>query len=109
MAVNINVVRFFDIYNSDAALRQRLADAEAMYPGSLEIRDAVVEDVLLPVAEEYGLPFSIDDLREYENSVKRRHMTSDSDQPEEGPVFWLLDHGWENNEAKFCHDKNENE
>ena len=41
---------FFDRCAQDEALRERLREAEESYPGSLEIREAVVEDVLLPIA-----------------------------------------------------------
>ena len=36
-----NVEKFFAIYDADPALRERLCQAEAAYPGSLEIREAV--------------------------------------------------------------------
>ena len=57
--MNENVKKFFEIYNSDPDLQKRVRQAEEQYPGSLEIRDAVVKNVLLPVAEELGLPFTI--------------------------------------------------
>ena len=41
--MNDNVNKFFALYDSDPALRERLAQAEAAYPGSLEIREAVAE------------------------------------------------------------------
>ena len=40
-----NVGKFFERYAEDEALRGRIAEAQANYPGSLEIREAVVEDV----------------------------------------------------------------
>lgn len=55
--LNVNVCKFFEIYDSDEALRERIRMAEENYPGSLELREALVEDILLPVAEELGLPF----------------------------------------------------
>ncbi len=42
-----------------------------MYPGSLEIRESVVEDVLIPIAEEMGLGFTLMDLYNYERQLKR--------------------------------------
>ncbi len=68
-----NAEKFFELYARDEALRRRVLDAEAMYPGSLEIREAVVEDVLLPVAAELGLPFSLQDLRAYETRHKLKN------------------------------------
>ena len=45
--MNDNVIRFFERYDAEPALRARVEEAEAAYPGSLEIREAVVEAVLL--------------------------------------------------------------
>ena len=42
-----NVEKFFSLYNADAALKQRIKDAEAAYPGSLELREPLVETILL--------------------------------------------------------------
>ena len=50
-----NVEKFFALYNSDPGLKKRVKDAEAAYPGSLELREPLVEAVLLPVARELGL------------------------------------------------------
>ena len=61
-----NVEKFFALLDADPALQERLCQAEEAYPGSLEIREAVAEHVLLPVAAELGLPFSLLDLKVYE-------------------------------------------
>ena len=95
-----NAVKFFERYRQDEALRQRVLDAEAMYPGSLEIREAVVEDVLLPIAAELGLPFTLAELRRYETKSKLKNAPSadvpiQEGEPIEDPVdYWLLDKGW---------------
>ncbi len=95
-----NVEKFFALYEQDAQLRARVAESEAGYPGSLEIREAVAEYVLLPIAEELGLPFTVGELRAYETRVKLRHMKP-AGIPEEGeeieePVrYWLLGYGWD--------------
>ena len=101
-----NVELFFERYRSDEALRRRVAEAEACYPGSLEIRESVVEEVLLPIASEIGLPFTVKDLRGYE--LKQKLKNSRPDEPfgedeeiEDQPVYWLLDRGWEINEEQF--------
>lgn len=96
-----NVEKFFAVYDSDPALRARLDAAEQAYPGSLEIREAVVQAVLLPVAEELGLPFSLLDLKVYETRKKaERHrdvaLTEEElARPIEDERYWLLNHGWE--------------
>ena len=97
--MNENVVKFFELYDSDAALRKRIEDAEAVYPGSLEIRDAVIEAVLLPVAEELGLPFTLRDLRVYESvmSAKRcpdKEMTEEELSESGEYSYWFNGRGW---------------
>ena len=98
--MNENVEKFFALYTRDEALRRRVLDAEAMYPGSLEIREAVVEDVLLPIAAELGLPFTLKDLRAFETRHKLENAPKADAPSQEGealedPVdYWLLDKGW---------------
>jgi len=104
MAVSENVIRFFELYDSDSSLRERIENEIAMYPGSLEIREALCEDVLLPIADELNLPFSIDELRAYETKKlldERKEELSGAEVPE-AHEYWLLNRGWENNEAAFC-------
>ena len=72
-----NVDKFFEIYDADPALQARVQQAMDCYPGSLEIRDVMTEHVLLPVAEELGLPFTLKELRnrrhyEKPSEIKRR-------------------------------------
>ena len=101
-----NAEKFFDLYRTDEALRLRVAEAEAAYPGSLEIRESVAEFVLLPIAEELGLPFTVKELRAYETRLKMRNLQPDEEIPEGDPIdedpisYWLLDRGWEN-DSKF--------
>ncbi|MDO4973139.1 MAG: Nif11-like leader peptide family natural product precursor [Eubacteriales bacterium] len=91
---------FFERYAADAALREQLRQAEECYPGSLEIREAVVEDVLLPAAHALGYNFTLEELRTYETRVKLRNARPDLPIPEDEEIdddphrFWLLDHGW---------------
>ena len=97
-----NVIKFFELYNKDEDLKKRVLDAEAMYPGSLEIREAVVRDVLLPIARDIGLEFDISDLRKYETRLKMSKVTMDDDEwmameDDGGAAYWLLDRGWESN------------
>lgn len=99
--MNENVVKFFELYEADPALRERCENAEALYPGSLEVRAAVVEEVLLPIAKELGLEFTVADLRAYETKRKIRQGKQSLDEPLDEYRFWLLEHGWENDEANF--------
>lgn len=108
--MNENVVKFFELYNSDPELRAKVQAAEDAYPGSIEIREYVVEDVLIPIAEEMGLGFTLLDLKKYETRVQFKHSTGEASvegKIVERPVYWLLDRGWQNDEAVFCGDKQE--
>ena len=102
-----NVEKFFERFREDPELKQRVAEAEAAYHGSLEIRDSVAEYVLLPIAEELGLPFTVKELRAYETRVKMKNLQPDEAIPEGDPIdedpqsYWLLDRGWENDPKYF--------
>ena len=103
-----NVSRFFEQYETDAALRAQVDEAVAAYPGSLEIRESLVEAVLLPIAEALGLPFTIQELRAYETRKKLSRVKPDvpiqegeEDEDADFEGYWLLDRGWENDEAIF--------
>lgn len=104
--MNENVVKFFELYDSDEALRKRIEDAETAYPGSLEIRDAVIEAVLLPVARELGLPFTLRDLRVYESvmSAKRcpdEEMTEEELSESGEYSYWFNGRGWSYDKNMF--------
>ena len=104
--MNENVVKFFELYDNDEALRKRIEDAEAAYPGSLEIRDAVIEAVLLPVARELGLPFTLRDLRVYESvmSAKRcpdEEMTEEELSESGEYSYWFNGRGWSYDKNMF--------
>ena len=100
--MNENVARFFERYDADPALRARVAEAEAAYPGSLEVRESVAAAVLLPIAEDLGLPFTLQELRAYETrkmlsrvkpDVPIQEGEEDEDADFEG--YWLLERGWD--------------
>ena len=105
---NENVEKFFKLYESDAALRQRVQEAEENYPGCLEIRDAAAEDILIPIAKELGLEFSVKDLRKYETRTKMERLRED-EADEDALPFWLLDRGWENDTSIFEEDMKKGE
>ena len=93
------VSQFMALYQSDPDLQEKFAQAEAAYPGSLDIREAVVEEILLPLAKEAGFSFTVEDLRSYETAVyldKHRDEEQDPDAPDDVTIFFLLDRGWTN-------------
>ena len=101
-----NVEQFFSRYEAETALQAKVEEALACYPGSLELRESVVEYVLLPIAEEEGLPFTVDELRAYETRKKLHNMKPDvpveeGDPVEEPVTYWLLESGWEWDDTKI--------
>lgn len=97
-----NAEKFFAQVKTDEALRARVQAAVDAYPGSLEIREALVEAALLPLARELGLEFTVAELRAFETRKKLSHLRQSDEEyfasieDEEG--FWLLDNGWEYDE-----------
>lgn len=103
-----NVSAFFERYGADPALRARVENAVACYPGSLEVRESLVEAVLLPIAAELGLPFTVQELRAWETRDKLSRVKPDvpieegeEDEDADFEGYWLLDRGWENDESIF--------
>ncbi len=103
-----NVSLFFERCEAEPALKQRIREAVAAYPGSLEVRESLVEAVLLPIAEAEGLPFTVQELRAYETRLKLSRIKPDvqieegeEDEDEDFEGYWLLDRGWENDESAF--------
>ncbi len=97
-----NVARFFARYDAEPALRARVAEAEAAYPGSLEVRESVVTAVLLPIAAELGLPFTLQELRAFETKKMLSRIKPDvpieegeADEDADFEGYWLLERGWE--------------
>lgn len=100
-----NVKKFFQLYEQDESLRERVAMAKAMYPGSYELREAMTEAILLPIAKDMGLEFDLKALRAYETGKKLRRSELEYDPDNDDfEGFWLLDRGWNSEESKFCGD-----
>ena len=103
-----NVSLFFERCEAEPTLKARISEAVAAYPGSLEVRESLVEAVLLPIAEAEGLPFAVQELRAYETRLKLSRIKPDvqieegeADEDEDFEGYWLLDRGWENDESAF--------
>ena len=65
-----NVKAFFEALSKDEALQQALKEKELAYTGSKEDREAIVKEVLLPVAKEAGYAFTLEELKEFEKSMR---------------------------------------
>ena len=103
-----NVSLFFERCEAEPELKERIREAVACYPGSLEVRESLVEAVLLPIAESVGLPFTVQELRAYETRLKLSRIKPDvqiqegeEDEDADFEGYWLLDRGWENDESAF--------
>lgn len=96
-----NVGKFFELLDSDPGVRQRLDEAIANYPGCIDIRDAMLSETMLPLAQSLGLEFTLAELRAYETRKKlyfegpeMKDLPEDVDQYE-APEYWLISHGWD--------------
>lgn len=99
-----NIEKFYKRLAEDESVAKRLKDAQNAYPGSWEIRESFVEATMLPLAEELGLGFTIDELRKYETRLKVKtslDTDDDSDKIPEPVLYQLLDNGWETASSVF--------
>lgn len=105
--MNVNVFKFMEKYDSDDALRARVQEAVNNYPGSLDIRDALVEDVLLPIAAELGYVFTAEDLKHYETyhrAIRHKDVElteEDLAQEDEDTFYWFEGFGWLNADLEY--------
>ena len=102
-AYSENVELFLNRYEREPELKKRVDEAVNDWPGTLENRAFLVEDVLIPIAKEEGLPFELADLRKYETHLKiqRNRDVDISEIPDEEYVYWLVDRGWEYDDSVF--------
>ena len=99
-----NIEKFYKLLREDPSVEKRLEDARNAYPGSWEIREPFIRETMLPLAEELGLGFTIEELRKYETRMKvmnSRDIEDDSDHVPEPVIYQLLDHGWETADAVY--------
>ncbi len=100
-----NIEKFYKLLSEDASVAKRLEDAQNAYPGSWEIREPFIRETMLPLAEELGLGFTIEELRKYETRLKvmnSRDVEDESDGVPDPPVYQLLDHGWETDSSVYA-------
>ena len=65
-----NIKAFFEALSKDEALQKTLKEKELAYAGAKEDREAIVKEVLIPVAEEAGYDFTLEELKEFEKSMR---------------------------------------
>ena len=66
-----NVREFISRLQSDKALREKLNAARDKYKSSRDYLNRMADAVVLPLAREAGLPFTIEELWEYERELRR--------------------------------------
>ena len=67
---NENIKAFFEALSQDESLQQALREKELAYTGAKENREAIVQEVLIPVAEEAGYAFTLEELKEFEKGMR---------------------------------------
>ena len=65
-----NVKAFFEALSKDESIQQALKAKELAYTGIKEDREAIVKEVLIPVAEEAGYAFTMEELKEFEKGMR---------------------------------------
>ena len=100
-----NIEKFYNLLSEDESVAKRLEDAQNAYPGSWEIREPFIRETMLPLAEELGLGFTIEELRKYETRLKvmnSRDVEDESDGVPAPLIYQLLDHGWETDSSVYA-------
>ena len=84
-----NVGKFYEKLAQDAALAEKLnamdkdfAEKNGTSVDDAAMREKAAEDIVLPLAEEVGLPFTLEELKEYEQE-QVKNMTLSEDELEQ--------------------------
>ena len=80
-----NVAKFYDKLARDAALAEKLnemdkdfAEKNGTSADDAAMREKAAEAIILPLAQEIGLPFTLDELKEYEQEqLKKLNLSED--------------------------------
>ena len=82
-----NVAKFYDKLAEDAALAEKLNEMDKAFVekneaptdgADLAFREKAVEAIVLPLAKEAGLPFTVEELKEYEQEqLKELNLSED--------------------------------
>ena len=92
-----NVAKFYEKLAEDAALAEKLnaldkdfAEKNDAPADDMAVREKAAEAIVLPLAEEAGLPFTLEELKEYEQEqLKEMNLSEDElDQVAGGRKKW---------------------
>ena len=68
--VTENIKAFFEALSKDEALQQALREKELSYTGMKEDREAIVAEILIPVAKAAGYDFTLEDVKAFEKGMR---------------------------------------
>jgi predicted ribosomally synthesized peptide with nif11-like leader len=74
-----NVKAFFEALTKDESIQQALKEKELAYAGAKDDREAIVKEVLFPVAEAAGYTFTLDELKEFEKNMQAQGELNESE------------------------------
>ncbi|KHM48443.1 Nitrogen fixation protein of unknown function [Anaerovibrio lipolyticus DSM 3074] len=81
-----NVGKFYDKLAQDAALAEKLnaldkkfAEKNGASSDDAAMREKAVEAIVIPLAKEVGLPFTLEELKEYEQDQMKNMTLSDDE------------------------------
>ena len=103
-----NVGKFYDKLAQDAALAEKLNEMDKKFADTNEgsaddaaMREKAVETIIIPLAEEVGLPFTIEELKEYEQE-QLKNMTLSEDELDQvaGGDWYQYDYNKRNRKGK---------
>ena len=74
--MNENIQKFSELVKKDETVQKKLKAAMEAYTGE-QTEEAVFNHVLVPIAEEYGMPATYDEFRAFMESITDEEMTGD--------------------------------
>ena len=75
--MNEGIKKFEELLKTDEAFQKKLADVAQAYNGEMT-EEAIFNNVLVPIASEYGITATLDELKDYlEGLVNNQEMDED--------------------------------
>jgi predicted ribosomally synthesized peptide with nif11-like leader len=74
-----NVKAFFEALTKEGSIQKALKEKELVYTGAKDDRNAIVKEVLIPVAEAAGYTFTVDELKEFEQDMQAKGELSEDE------------------------------
>jgi predicted ribosomally synthesized peptide with nif11-like leader len=104
-----NVKKFYEAVSQDESLKQKFVELSQKYQGQ-QMDEAkmksITEEEVLPMAKQIGYSFTMDDLKEFGEEMKRANMNCELSEEEMeavtggreviNPVVWCINNGLSN-------------